>query len=110
MGMSIRERTAEFGIMKSLGFTSGLIVTLLVGESAIIALSGWLIGCVGARLLYSNINMAAMTAGFFPVLRVTPEVLLAGLALSLMVAVLTAAVPAYRASKLNIAEALRYVG
>jgi ABC-type antimicrobial peptide transport system permease subunit len=37
-------------------------------------------------------------------------VLLAGLALSLAVAVLTAGVPAYRASKLNIAEALRYVG
>ena len=110
MGMSIRERTAEFGIMKSLGFTSGLIVALLVGESAIIALSGWLIGCVGARVLYSNVNMAAMTGGFFPVLRVTPEVLLAGLALSLMVAVLTAGVPAYRASRLNIAEALRYVG
>jgi putative ABC transport system permease protein len=110
MGMSIRERTGEFGIMKSLGFTSGLIVTLLVGESAIIALSGWLLGCVGARVLYGNVNMAAMTAGFFPVLRVTPEVLLEGLALALLVAVLTAGAPAYRASKLNIAEALRYVG
>ncbi len=110
MGMSIRERTAEFGILKSLGFTSGLIVALLVGESAIIALSGWLLGCVGARVLYSNVNMAAMTAGFFPVLRVTPDVLLEGLALALMVAILTAGVPAYRASKLNIAEALRYVG
>jgi putative ABC transport system permease protein len=110
MGMSIRERTAEFGILKSLGFTSGLIVALLVGESAIIALGGWLIGCVGARVLYSSVNMAAMTAGFFPVLRVTPAVMLEGLALAVLVAVLTAGVPAYRASKLNIAEALRYVG
>jgi putative ABC transport system permease protein len=110
MGMSIRERTAEFGVLKSLGFTSGLIVALLVGESAFIALSGWLLGCVGARVLYSNINMAAMTAGFFPVLRVRPEILLEGLALALLVAILTAGVPAYRASKLNIAEALRYVG
>ncbi len=110
MGMSIRERTAEFGILKSLGFTSGLIVTLLVGEAAMIALTGWLIGCLGARVLYSTVNMGNMTAGFFPALNVTPQILLEGLALAVAVAVITAAVPAYRASRLNIAEALRYVG
>src|SRR5260221_5938800 len=40
MGMSIRERSAEFGLLKSLGFTSPLIVGLLVGESLFISLSG----------------------------------------------------------------------
>jgi putative ABC transport system permease protein len=110
MGMSIRERTSELGILKSLGFTSGLIVALLVGESMIIALSGWLIGCVGARILYGQVNMSGMTAGFFTVLRVQPNVIAGGFLLSIMVAVLTAGVPAWRASRLNIAEALRHVG
>jgi hypothetical protein len=39
MGMNIRERTAELGVMKSLGFTRSRIVGLLVGESLMIAMS-----------------------------------------------------------------------
>jgi putative ABC transport system permease protein len=110
MGMSIRERTSEFGILRSIGFTSPLIVSLLVGESMMIALSGWLLGCVGARVLYSQLDLANMTAGFFSKLPVQTGSLLTGLGLSVMVAVVTSALPAWRASRLNIAEALRHVG
>lgn len=110
MGMSIRERTSEFGILKSIGFTSPLIVGLLVGESMMIALCGWVVGCLGARVLYGSVNLANMTAGFFSKLDVPPRFLLSGLALSLVVGFLTSAFPAWRASRLNIAEALRHVG
>jgi putative ABC transport system permease protein len=110
MGMSIRERTAELGILKSLGFTRGKIIALLVGEALLIALCGWLLGCVGARLLFGNMNMLALTAGWFQVLRVQPDSLYLGLMLSVVVALLAAGIPAYRASRLSIAEALRYVG
>ncbi len=110
MGMSIRERTAEFGILKSLGFTRGLIIGLLVEESMIIAVCGWLVGCVGARVLYGSVNLSNLTAGFFSVLRVQASSLEIGFALAVMVAVVTAGFPAWRASRMNIAEALRHVG
>ena len=110
MGMSIRERTAEFGILKSLGFSRRLITGLLVGESLMIALAGWLLGCVGARLLFGNIDLQKATAGWFVVLRVQPDSLAWGLALSMVVALLASGLPAYRASSLNVAEALRHVG
>jgi putative ABC transport system permease protein len=110
MGMNIRERTAELGIMKSLGFTRSRIVGLLVGESLMIAGTGWLLGCVGAWLLFSNIDLQKATGGFFTVLRVQPESLAIGFALSVVVALLASGLPAYRASSLNIADALRYTG
>src|SRR6266436_9207106 len=43
--MSIRERRGEIAVMRSLGFSSGVILRLLVGESLIIALWGGAIGC-----------------------------------------------------------------
>jgi putative ABC transport system permease protein len=110
MGMNIRERTSELGIMKSLGFTRSRIVGLLVGESLMIAMTGWLLGCVGAWLLFSNVDLQKATGGFFTVLRVQPESLAIGFALSVVVALVASGLPAYRASSLNIADALRYTG
>jgi len=43
--MSIRERRSEIAVMRSIGFSSGVILSLLVGESLIVALSGGAIGC-----------------------------------------------------------------
>jgi len=43
--MSIRERQSEIAVMRSIGFPSGVILSLLVGESLIVALSGGVIGC-----------------------------------------------------------------
>jgi len=110
LGMSIRERTNELGVLRSLGFQRSLIVSLIVCESLVIALSGWLLGCVGAWLLFSNIDLQNATGGFFAVLRVQPDSLLLGLGLSCLIALLASALPAYRASGRNIAESIRYVG
>jgi putative ABC transport system permease protein len=110
MGMSIRERTAELGLLKSLGYSRGLIVGLLAGESILIALAGWLAGCVGAWVLYSHIDLQAATGGWFTVLRVQPDSVALGLLLSLFVALVSTGMPAYRASSLSVADALRYLG
>ena len=110
MGMSIRERTAELGLLKSLGYSRGLIVGLLTGESILISLDGWLAGCVGAWVLYSHIDLQAATGGWFTVLRVQPDSLALGLLLSLLVALVATGMPAYRASRLSVADALRYLG
>ncbi len=110
MGMSIRERTAEFGLLKSLGYSRGLIVGLVAGESILIALAGWLAGCVGAWVLYSRIDLQNATGGWFTVLRVRPDSLGLGLLLSLLVALVAIGMPAYRTSRLSVADALRYLG
>lgn len=56
MAMSIRERTSEVAVLKTLGFRRNLILLLLVGESLVIALLGGLVGALGAKFAYAFIG------------------------------------------------------
>ncbi len=62
MAMSIRERTGEVGVLKTLGFRRNTILLLLVGESLAIASLGGVLGGVGAKLAYAFIH-ATSTKG-----------------------------------------------
>ena len=50
MAMSVRERTREIGVLKTLGFPSGRILKLVLGESVLLALIGGAAGMVAATL------------------------------------------------------------
>lgn len=65
MAMSIRERTGEVAVLKTLGFRSKTILVLLVGESLAIALIGGLLGGGGAKLTYAFIHVTSNHAKFF---------------------------------------------
>jgi putative ABC transport system permease protein len=110
MAMTIRERTAEVAILKTLGYTSGLVFTLLLAEALSIAVLGGLLGCGGARLLYSTADLQQLTGGWIIQLRVQPEGLALGMALAAVIGTAASAVPAWRACRMPIAEALRHVG
>lgn len=110
MAMAIRERAREIAILKTLGFGRRRLLALLMGESAVIALIGGILGCGGARLFYSVVDVWRYTEGFFPVFIVEPSTILLGLLLSVLIGVVSAAVPALRASHLTVAEAMRRVG
>ncbi len=56
MAMSIRERTQEVAVLKTLGFRQRAILQLLVGESLLIALAGGLAGALGAKAAYAYIH------------------------------------------------------
>ena len=62
MAMSIRERTGEVAVLKTLGFRRNTILALLVGESALIALLGGLFGALGAKLAYAFIHATSLRA------------------------------------------------
>ncbi len=110
MAMSIRERTAEVAVLKTLGYTRGLILGLLLAEALLIAVLGGVVGCGGAKLLYSTLDMQKATGGWLVKLRVQPEALVLGMALAAAIGLVAAAVPALRASRLSIAQAIRHVG
>ncbi len=57
MAMSIRERTNEVAVLKTLGFARQTILFLLVGEAIVIAVLGGLAGGLGAMLTYSFVRM-----------------------------------------------------
>src|SRR5271165_3008518 len=58
MAMSIRERTREVAVLKTLGFTRQSILRLYVGEGVTVALSGGVLGCLLAILLVSGLAHA----------------------------------------------------
>lgn len=109
MAMSIRERTREIGIFKALGFQQELILKLLLGESVLLSFSGAMIGTLGARAVYSNLNLAVITSGFVQNLHVGPKIIGMGAGIGVAVGLLAAAVPAWSAAHRPAVEALRRV-
>ncbi len=73
MAMSIRERVREIGVLKTLGFYNDRILFLLIGESLLLSLFGTLLGALGARVLYSRLDIATLTSGFLLRLDVNPK-------------------------------------
>jgi putative ABC transport system permease protein len=109
MAMSIRERTREIGLLKALGFQQELILKLLLGESVLLSFSGAMIGTLGARAAYSNLNLAVITSGFVQNLHVGSKIIGMGALIGVTVGILAAAVPAWSASHRPAVEALRRV-
>ena len=110
MAMSIRERTSEAAVMRSLGFRAGHILGLFVGESLLVTLAGTLVGVGGAKLLANALALSNITQFVFADMRMRPETLAFCSGLALFIALLASGWPAYRAARVNIAEALRYTG
>lgn len=110
MGMTIRERTSEVAVLKTLGYTSRLVLALLLSEALLIALAGAALGCGGAKLVYSTADLQRATGGFIVQLRVQNSAMLLGISLGAAIGLFSAAIPAVRASRLSIAEALRHIG
>lgn len=109
MAMSIRERVREIGILKALGFKSSQVLTMLIGESVLLALGGAAIGAFGARIIFSALPMAQLTSGFIQRFYVTPTTLLLCAGIGLMVGLVSAGVPAWTAARRPVVESLRRV-
>ena len=110
MAMSIRERTGEIAILKTLGFAPGHILGVLIGESALIAVVGGLFGSIGARLIFSGIDISSMTTGFIDQFNVTWATVALAAGIGLVVAFASTFIPAWNASRLAIADAVRRRG
>jgi putative ABC transport system permease protein len=104
MAMSVRERTREIGVLKTLGFPSGRILKLVLGESVMLALLGGVPGMVVAFV--ATLVMRDSIANFVPGLSVTLDIYVAALVLMLALGLVTGIIPAVNAMRLRIANAL----
>jgi putative ABC transport system permease protein len=78
MAMSIRERTGEVAVLKTLGFRRNTILFLLIGESLAIALIGGFLGGFGAKTTYAFIAATSAKGRLFMVIYSAGVALLAG--------------------------------
>jgi putative ABC transport system permease protein len=107
MMMSARERTKEVAVLKTIGFTDRRLFGMVMLETGIITLTGAVIGLGGAKLLYKASNFNA--AGFLPGFDVTTDTLLLGGGVALLLMLASGLVPAIRAARLPVVQALRTV-
>jgi putative ABC transport system permease protein len=108
MAMSIRERTREVAVLKTLGFTKRGILGLFVSEAVALALAGGVLGASLAGLLvFGFSHMVQLT--FFP-LRMTPGIWVSALVSAGLVGLFSSVLPSYHASRINIVDGLRHIG
>jgi putative ABC transport system permease protein len=109
MAMSIRERTREVAVLKTLGFTRQTVLGLFVGEAVSLALVG---GLIGIGLAYGLVYAATHSPQFFSFynLQVTAGMWVVAMFIAGLVGFLSALVPSYHASEINIVEGLRHIG
>jgi putative ABC transport system permease protein len=104
MVMAVRERTREIGVLKTLGFSGGRILRLILGESVLLALLGGLPGVALAALFAAALETSV--GNFIPGFAVTPGIALNALLLMLGFGLATGLIPAITAMRLKIATAL----
>lgn len=104
MAQSVRERTSEMGVLKTLGFSNGSILTLILSESVLIAVLGGSLGLGAAWLI---VQQGDPTNGMLPVFLLPSRDVIIGGVMIVMLGLIAGALPAYTAMNLKITDALR---
>jgi putative ABC transport system permease protein len=107
--MNVMERTQELGMLRSVGMTRTQVVFMVLAESAQIGLIGGIFG-IAFGVVLARIFMLAMTAmsGYKLDFILPPDRILVALLIALAVSQVAALLPAIRASRLRILEAIQY--
>jgi putative ABC transport system permease protein len=104
MAQSIRERTNELAVLKTLGFGEGRILALVLMESLAVAVIG---GGLGLLVAWVLIAQGDPTNGMLPAFYFPVRNLIAGVGLVLLLGIGTGLLPALQARRLKIVDALR---
>jgi len=112
IAMGVRERTSEYGVLRAIGFLPRHITIWIVGESLALGLLG---GVWGLLLAWPLINLGFSRfieenmGGFFPYFRLETANMVLGLSLAALLGVGASMLPAWRASKIKVVDAIRRV-
>jgi putative ABC transport system permease protein len=102
MSQSVRDRVSEFGVLKTVGFGNGTVLALVVAEALTLCAIAAVLGLGLASLAIPRVFGAL---GFGP-MPLGGAVLVQGLGIAVLLAVLSATLPAFKAVRLTIADSL----
>lgn len=106
MAMSVRERTGELAVLKTIGFTDAAVLWLVLGESVLYAIQGGILGLLAVKLFTLR---GDPTGGFLPLFYLSPAKMLLGLFFAIAIGAASGFIPALLAMRLRIVDALRRV-
>jgi len=112
ISMSVRERIREVGILKTLGFTPGAILGIVLGEAALISIIGGALGCLLASGMCAMMRHSpgGNFVGALRTLDITPLVGALCVGTALLIGVISSSLPAWSASRTSILDSLRSTG
>lgn len=112
IAMGVRERTSEYGVLRAIGFLPSHVALWIVAESLLMGVLG---GLVGLAIAWPFINFGVgrfieeNMGSFFPYFRLELGNVVLALVLAGLLGGFAAAIPAWRASKLRVIDAVRRV-
>lgn len=104
MVMSVRERTREIGVLKTLGFRSSTILAQILAESLLLAIVGAALGLAAATGAVAAASR--FISGFGNSMHMSAAVVLGALGWAILLGLVTGAIPAWTGMRLQIATAL----
>ncbi len=113
IAMGVRERTYEYGVLRAIGFLPKHVGLFIVGEGLFVGMLGGLAGlAIGVPLItvVGKWVEEGPLAGFFPYFSLQPSAAIAAISFSVLLGGIASLVPAWRASRLSVTDALRRVG
>lgn len=110
MAMSVRSRTREVAVLKTLGFTRGKVLSLFVSEAVALAAAGGALGILAAAGFIRWLTHSSIALGVPMDMKVTMPTVFISLLVAATVGFLSGYVPAYNASRMNIVDGLRHIG
>lgn len=112
IAMGARERTGEYGVLRAIGFLPVHVAAWIVGEALVMGVLG---GLVGLGLAWPFINLGVgrfieeNLGSMFPYFRLEPPNMILALVLAAVLGTSAAVIPAWRASRLHVIDAVRRV-
>jgi len=104
MTQAVRERIPELAVLKTLGFTNRSVLALVLAESALLLLIGGVVGMILATITMRG--LASANAGMLPVTQIPAQTWTMSVVLMLLIGALVGLLPALRAMRLKIVDAL----
>jgi putative ABC transport system permease protein len=110
MSMAVRERRTEIAVLKTLGFSSALVMALILGEALSLGAFGGTLGIVMGRAMIKalpKIPFIGDAVSGFPNLGLSPGMAAIGMAVALLLGLGAGFVPAFLAYRAKVTELLR---
>ncbi len=110
MAMSVRGRTREVAVLKTLGFTRQRVLSIFVSESMALSVAGGMLGTGIAIPVIWFLTRQFIALGVPLNMRVNWQTATLSLVVAIALGLVSGCIPAYRASRMNIVEGLRHIG
>lgn len=108
MAMGARERLREYATLKALGFGPARVAALIVGESLLISLIAGIVGVLAAFPIVDEVG--SLLGAIFPVFLLSERTIAMALAAALLVGLVAAIFPAFKAVSVPVSDGLRSLG